>query len=168
MIVRASARDDARSTSHAVRFPGPFPESNERRQGREDGTRMPHISRKLRDQIVRIMWTRTRLFHGAPHGVSRRPPNHREHWWRQGQPWRERPVRARAGPRRARTAGSLTPWIPAPTATPTPPAGGKERRPYEEGSARRTTKCLGTNGIVVAANCARHDTRWRTERRRPQ
>jgi hypothetical protein len=51
---------------------------------------------------------------------------------RQGQPWRERPLRTGAGPRRARAAGSLTPWFPIPTATATPAVGGKERRPTTE------------------------------------
>jgi hypothetical protein len=71
---------------------------------------------------------------------------------RQRQPWRERPLRTGAGSRRARAAGSLTPWSLATTATPTPATGGKERRPYWRPSARSTAKSLRTNEMLGSLN----------------
>ena len=53
------------------------------------------------------------------------------------QPWRERPLRTRAGPFAARAPGSLTPWFPALIAA-SAPASGRQRAPPIVGSVARS------------------------------
>ena len=73
---------------------------------------------------------------------------------RQRQPWRERPLRTGAGPRRPRAAGSLTPSFPPLTATGTADSGRQRAPPVSRTLARTTPKSLSTNGMRAASNAA--------------
>lgn len=73
---------------------------------------------------------------------------------RQRQSWRERPLRTCAGPRRARAAGSLTPWFPPLTATGTLDGGRQRAPPVSRALAPTTAKSLSTNGMRTAAKRA--------------
>ena len=120
-------------SSHAIRSRGRI---SREELGREHASMWlacgASVSGKFRTRSSGKMWTRSARLRctntrrvSAPHVPSRT----RQRQW---QPWRERPLRTGAGPRRARAAGSLTPWSPSPTVTAAPAVGGKERRPITE------------------------------------
>jgi hypothetical protein len=80
---------------------------------------------------------------------------------RQRQPWCGRPLRTGAGPRRARAAGSLTPWFPPLTATETLDSGRQRAPPVSRTLTRTTPKSLSTNGMRPATERAGYDARQR-------
>ena len=72
------------------------------------------------------------LIHGAS-WTRRRDSSDDRHGHR--QPWRERPLRTRAGPFPARAPGSLTPWFPALIAAPVPAQWAAKNAAHRAGVA---------------------------------
>ena len=97
-----------------------------------------------RDQIVRTKWA-TIGATSATQITARLDAEQRPHRQRHRhrQPWRERPLRTRAGPLEARAPGSLTPWFPALIAAAAPAVGGKERRPFVRSASRARARTCG-------------------------
>ena len=106
-----------------------------------------------RDRIVRTMCVRSRA-HMC--GTIRAPSGHddatlRRPTQRHRQPWRERPLRTRAGPFPARAPGSLTPWFPALIAAPAPAQWAAKNAAHRAACRALTVELAARESVIGGA-----------------